>query len=60
MLTLNKVTWSLDDKAIASLLKVNDARRWNKLGADEMQISVTAASSLTAYGFSSPAVIYPL
>lgn len=32
MLTLNKVTWSLDDKAIATLLKVNDAWRWNKLG----------------------------
>lgn len=45
MLTLNKVTWRLDDKAIATLLKVNDARRRNKLGADEMQISVTAACS---------------
>lgn len=43
MLTLNKVTWSLDDKA--ALLKVNDAQRWNRLGADEMQISVSCILS---------------
>lgn len=34
MLTLNKVTLSLDNKAAAALLKVNDARRWNKRRRD--------------------------
>lgn len=29
-LTLNKVMLSLDNKAIATLLKLNDAQRWNK------------------------------
>lgn len=60
MLTLNKVTLSLDNKAPGAL--INLMTRRGGTSENEMQIRTrgSAGISLIAYGFSRAAVIYPV